>query len=182
VAYIVPKEMPGPTVNRLRRFLEEKLPAFMVPSSFVMLETLPLTPNGKIDLKALQDLQPDRPELEAAYVAPRSKLERDIGAIWKKALHIDRVGIHDNFFDLGGHSILLIQIQSKLEELLEQDISMLELFEHPTISTLARYLAQQSSEPSLPRLDERTEELSQGQHRMRQRRQALAGRAEPTYE
>ena len=186
VACIVPNEMSSPTVNQLRRFLEEKLPAYMVPASFVMLDTLPLTPNGKVDLKALQDLQPDRPELEAAYVAPQSKLEREIGAIWKEALHIERVGIHDNFFDLGGHSILLIQIQSKLEELLKQDISMLELFEHPTICTLARYLAQQSSETSPPRLEERTEELIQGRHRkrqrLRQRRQALAGQVEPTYE
>jgi acyl carrier protein len=158
----------------------------MVPGVFVMLDRLPLTPNGKLDFRALPKLQGDRPRLEAAYVAPQSELERNLAAIWQEALHLDKVGIHDNFFDLGGHSILLIRVQSRLEELLKQNVAMIELFEYPTISTLARHLTQKGDEPSLLALDDRIEKRTKGRDRLKQklrlRQQALSGQAEANYE
>ncbi|MBV9787774.1 MAG: amino acid adenylation domain-containing protein, partial [Chloroflexi bacterium] len=90
----------------LRRHLQEHLPAHMIPAAFVVLDALPLTPNGKVDLRALPAPTDDRPELTPTYLAPRSGVERQIADVWQAALKLERVGIHDNFFDLGGHSLL----------------------------------------------------------------------------
>lgn len=179
VAYVVPKEKRGPSVESMRSFLGEKLPSYMVPAAYVTLDAFPLTPNGKVDIRALPTAQGNRPELESAYAAPRSKIERTVAAIWQEALHIEKVGIGDNFFDLGGHSILLMQVHSKLEELLGREISMVELFEYPTISSLVAHLTEQKGEPPAPGQDDKIEERSKQQHRLRerlrQRQQAQSG-------
>ncbi|MBW4625285.1 MAG: amino acid adenylation domain-containing protein [Brasilonema octagenarum HA4186-MV1] len=148
VGYIVPKHKQTLSVSELYRFLRQKLPEYMVPSTFVMLKALPLTPNGKVNRNALPEPDDHRPELEATYEPPRTEVEQTIANIWQQMLHVEKVGIHDNFFDLGGHSLLLVQIHAKLREVLNTNISIVNLFEYPTINSLAKYLTQEQTETS----------------------------------
>jgi acyl carrier protein len=105
----------------------------------VYLEALPLTPNGKLDRRALP--APDRQaQVEVTYVTPQTSLERCIAAVWQDTLRRDDIGIHDNFFDLGGHSLALVQVHGKLRTLLPTALTIVNLFEYPTIGALARYL------------------------------------------
>jgi acyl carrier protein len=120
----------------------------MMPSAIAFLKTLPLTPNGKVDRKALPIPNGLRPELEAAYVAPSNEVERTVASIWQEMLHLEKVGIHDNFFELGGHSLLIIQLHSKLREVFDKTLSVSDLFQYPTVSSLARYIGQEESELS----------------------------------
>ena len=103
-------------VPQLRRFLKEELPAYMVPSAFVWLKTLPLTPSGKVDRRALPSPDQSRPDLEEAFVAPRTPVEEALASIWAQVLGVERIGVHDNFFELGGDSILSIQIIARANE------------------------------------------------------------------
>jgi len=156
VAYVVPKQEAAVSISDLRSFLKERLPIYMVPAVFVLLNALPLTPNGKVDRRALPDPGQLHLEPEVAYVAPRSEVERTIVSAWQEVLQIEKVGVNDNFFDLGGHSLLLIQLQSKLQEVLNRDVSLIEMFKYPTISSLATYFSQEqreqiSSQPSSDR-------------------------------
>ena len=138
-AYVVPEQgVDSLAVPELRQFLVQRLPEIFVPSQFVMLEALPLTPNGKVDRKALPD-----PEFRSSvpeYAAPASELESTIAEIWKQVLSAGKVGRNDNFFDLGGHSLLLAQVHRKLLDLGHR-VSMLDLFRSPTIASLAECLA-----------------------------------------
>ncbi|MEH1787860.1 MAG: amino acid adenylation domain-containing protein [Nostoc sp.] len=133
-------------VSQLRQHLEAKLPNYMMPSAFVMLDALPLTPNGKVDRQALPAPSTTRPKLEAAYQPPQTEIEKTIASIWQEILNIGDVGIHDNFFELGGHSLLLIQVHSKLQKVFQRDFTLVDMFEYPTISHLAKYFSQESSE------------------------------------
>ncbi|MGH7829001.1 MAG: non-ribosomal peptide synthetase, partial [Candidatus Binatia bacterium] len=103
VAYIVPQGEPSPTLAELRGFVKSRLPDYMIPSAFVTLHSLPLSPNGKLDRRALPVPGPNRPEVET-FVPPRTPVEELLAMIWAQILKVDRVGMHDNFFDLGGHS------------------------------------------------------------------------------
>ncbi len=136
VAYVVPEEEPSPA-GELRRFLKEKLPEYMVPSAFVTLEALPLTPNGKVDRGALPSPDWTRPELERAFVAPRTPVEEVLSGIWAQVLGVERIGVHDNFFELGGHSLLAIQLVSRLREAFQVELPLRDLFETPTVADLA---------------------------------------------
>jgi hypothetical protein len=134
--------------TELRTWLKSRLPEYMLPASVTVLDKLPLTPNGKIDRKALSQLSVNHYLSEGEFVAPRTREEKLLADIWTEVLGIPRVGIHNNFFDLGGHSLLLLRVQAKLTEFLDQKISMVELFEHPTIHALGQHLTQkQSSKP-----------------------------------
>jgi amino acid adenylation domain-containing protein len=135
-------------VNELRNFLKEKLPEYMVPSSFVLLDAMPLTPNGKVDRNALPELARLLPKVEAGYIAPQTEAERTIATIWQEVLHIDQVSVHHNFFDLGGHSLHIIQVHNKLQEIFQRGISITQMFQHPTISSLAKYLSHEQNEQS----------------------------------
>jgi amino acid adenylation domain-containing protein len=136
--------------NELRRHLSQTLPDSMIPSIFVPLPALPLSPNGKVDRKALPAPTSHRPELETTFVQPRSDLEQTIAAIWQAALGLAKVGVHDNFFDLGGHSLLLARVHNQLQETLQTSLPMMELFRFPTISALAAYLSgEEGQRPSL---------------------------------
>src|SRR5262249_17223720 len=125
----------------LRRFAERELPAHMIPSVFVTLDAAPLTAAGKLDRLALPTPQNSRPELDEAYVAPQTAMERTISAIWQAVLGIDKVGLHDNFFDLGGHSLLMVRMQSRLNAVLHTHVAIIDLFRYPTVSSLARHLS-----------------------------------------
>lgn len=146
VAYVVSKQTLN--VSELQRFLREKLPEYMMPSTFIMLKALPLTSNGKINRNALPESNGDRPELATTYEPPQTEVEQTIVNIWQQMLYVEKVGIHDNFFDLGGHSLLLVQVHAKLRELFHTDISVINLFEYPTINSLAKYLTQKQTEIS----------------------------------
>jgi amino acid adenylation domain-containing protein len=138
VAYLVPRAG-APAIfesNELKRFLSQSLPEAFLPSHFVTLEKLPLTPNGKVDRKALPNPQvSEKPD----YVPPESGLERTIAGVWKQVLGTEKVGVHDSFFDLGGHSLLLAQVHSSLRQA-GHEVSMIDLFRWPTIADLARHI------------------------------------------
>ena len=144
VAYIVPMEMPGPTVSDLHAFLRERLPEYMLPSAFVFLNALPLTPSGKIDLAALPALDSQRPELESSFHAPRTPVEEGLAEVWKTVLRLDQVGIYDNFFELGGHSLLATQVVSRIRDTFHVDLSLRTVFESPTIAKLSLLIGRSS--------------------------------------
>ena len=139
VAYLVVEEESTPTTTELRSFLKEKMPDYMVPSAFVILEAFPLTPNGKIDRRALPEPHIDR-QSEEGYMAPRNEVERTIAEIWQALLKIEKVGIHDNFFELGGHSLLATQVISRISRAFGVEASLERLFETPTVAGLADYI------------------------------------------
>ena len=171
VGYVVPSR-DGLTISELRHFLKEKMPNYMVPAIFMILEALPLTPNRKIDRQALP--QPDnlRPELETAYVAPSSKIEQIIGTIWQEVLPLEKIGIYDNFFDVGGHSLHITQVHSKLEDALNKEIPMITLFKYPTINTLAKNLSEQQDElPSFEQNYDRAQIRRESTKRQKRARQ-----------
>ena len=131
-------------VPQLRSFLREKLPEYMVPSFFVAINSLPLTPNGKVDHKALPSPE-TMVELEKTRILPTTSEEYKIAAIWQEILQIDKIGIHDNFFDLGGHSLLVMTLHSRLLAAFNHKISVIELFEFPTVHTQAKLISRQES-------------------------------------
>jgi len=135
-AYVVPASTPGPTVDELRRFLKETLPDYMVPSAFVFLQSLPLT-NGKLDRKALPKPNEQRPELSQSYVAPQNEVERMLVEIWAEILSLDRVGVHDNFFDLGGHSLAATRVVSQVIKQFRLEVPLQSLFQSPTVAEMA---------------------------------------------
>jgi hypothetical protein len=133
VAYVVTSV--GPVeINALRDFLKQKLPDYMVPSAFVFLDAVPLTPNGKVDRQALPAPDQSRPDLENAFVAPRTAVEKVLAKIWSGILKLERVGIYDNFFELGGHSLLATQVMSRIHKALQVESPLRTLFETPTIA------------------------------------------------
>jgi amino acid adenylation domain-containing protein len=140
VGYFVASD-PAPPAAALRRHLQMQLPDHMVPATLIPLDALPLTANGKLDRHALPSPDIGRPLLEAAFVAPETVLERRIAALFQEALSIDEVGRHDNFFDLGANSLLLVQIHRRLRDSLEQDLPVISLFQYPTVAALAEQLA-----------------------------------------
>src|SRR6185436_17890453 len=121
-------------------FLTSKLPDFMVPATFVLLEAFPLTPTGKVDRGALPEPGQSRPELEDGYVAPRTPIEEMIAGIWAEVLRLERVGMQDNFFELGGHSLLATQLISRLRNVFQVEIALRILFEQPTVAELAQHV------------------------------------------
>jgi acyl carrier protein len=138
IGYLVPDGNAVLNLNDLRQHLSERLPAYMVPSSFVMLDALPLTSNGKVDRRSLSELNGFNHELESEFVAPRNETEQIIAAIWQEALQTETVGIDDNFFDLGGHSLLMVGVHNKLRERFKKDVPIADLFKHPTVRLLTK--------------------------------------------
>ena len=148
--------LPSPQLSQpeLRQFLAQKLPSYAIPNIFVELDELPLLPNGKIDRKSLPTVDSTRPELTATYTAPQTEVEKTIAAIWKQELNLDRVGINDNFFDLGGHSLLGIRIVTYINEALSKEVALKSLFQYPTIAELAQQIETTAigSSVSLPKI------------------------------
>lgn len=143
VAYLVARDSAAvPAVEQLRRHLRDKLPAYALPSAFVIMPELPLTPSGKLDRKALPMPVLERPNMEQDFVAPSTPLELFLAELWCDLLHVDQVGVDDNFFELGGSSILGVRMINHVQEKLGQHIYVIALFESPTIAGLARHLAE----------------------------------------
>ena len=141
VAYVVPGGEPPPVASELRSFLKGKLPAHMVPSAFVWLDRLPLTANGKVDRQALRPPDPSRPESADGYVAPRNPTEERLAGIWSELLGLERVGIHDSFFDLAGHSLMATRVVSRVRDAFHVELPLRAFFDSPTIASLAGGIA-----------------------------------------
>ncbi len=139
VAYVVTKSGDGSDAfaRKLRHFLEQKLPDYMIPNFFVFLKSFPLTPNGKIDRKALPEPQTQPSRQDHEYTAPQNEVEKRMAEIWSEALRVDTIGIHDNFFELGGDSIIGIQIISKMNRV-GLYVTPKQLFQYPTIAQLSQ--------------------------------------------
>jgi hypothetical protein len=179
VAYVVPHGPSAPTPSALRSFLAETLPSFMVPSRFVPLDALPLTNSGKVDRRSLPALDQSRPELDSAYVAPESETEHLVATAWREVLGVDRVGLDDNFFDLGGHSLLLVQVHAALSVQVALDLTILDLFRYPTVRSLARHLSGSQEGVTRPQGDDRSQARAEGRARLLARaRQRQSARAE----
>jgi len=152
VAYLVPSsgsngsEPNLPSTSEWREYLRQQLPEYMVPAVFIKLEQLPVTPNGKIDRKQLPAPDERRPELSSGYVPPQNVAEEKIAALWQEALGVEQIGRFDNFFDLGGHSLLMAQVHGRLQIEFKREVSMLDLFRYPTINSLATFLSQEQNE------------------------------------
>ncbi|MDT5268376.1 MAG: hypothetical protein QOH49_562 [Acidobacteriota bacterium] len=139
-AYVVAREGERPAAEELRGYLAERLPGYMVPSAFVFLERLPHNANGKVDRQALPNADVEALAHDAVYVEPVTEMERTVAGLWQELLGLEKVGAHDNFFDLGGHSLLVVRMQGRLQEILRREIMVAELFKYPTVSALAWHL------------------------------------------
>lgn len=162
VAYVVPEPEQILTISDLRRFIEKKLPKYMVPAAFVMLNAIPLNPNGKLDRFALPAPDTARPELEEAFVAPRTPTEQVLAEIFAQVLEVEQVGVHDNFFELGGHSLLATQLVAQLLKTFDVEVTVVDLFEVPTVADFAErmekmQMLEKLSLPSTEIADEREE-------------------------
>jgi amino acid adenylation domain-containing protein len=127
-------------VPKVREFLQQKLPSYMVPQAFVLLDSLPLTPNGKVDRKALPSPDTTTRNLANSFVLPRNPIEAQLTQIWGEVLGLERIGVKDNFFELGGHSLLATQVLSRINSAFELDLSVQIMFESPTIAGIAGYI------------------------------------------
>jgi amino acid adenylation domain-containing protein len=146
VAYIVPTSQSRPSNDQLRRLLKEKLPDYMIPSIYVELDQLPTTPTGKIDRKALPEPSHTRPLLDVSYVSFRSETEKQLVRIWEDGLNVRPIGIHDNFFDLGGHSLNATRIVSRVFQHFRLKIPLQTLFQSPTVAEMATVIAEHQGE------------------------------------
>ena len=146
VAYCVSAAGIALNLSDLRSQLRAKLPEYMVPSAYVMLATLPLTSSGKVNRHALPAPDDSRPELETGYVAPRNGVEQQLASIWCELLPVDRVGIDDDFFQLGGHSLMAVRLFARMEKTFGQKLPLAVLFQQGTIRHLATLLAESGGE------------------------------------
>ncbi len=174
VAYLVTGTQPG--VEELRKHLAEKLPEYMVPSAFVFLAGFPLTVNGKLDRDALPAPGSERPHLASEYVAPQSEMEKTLADLFKVALRQDKVSVNDNFFDLGADSLMLTTLHRRLQVELKREFPITELFQFPTIRSLAERLEQKTEDAGL---GDKTQARAQAQRAAlaRNRRSAQAQQA-----
>jgi acyl carrier protein len=139
-AYVAPRE-PAPEAAELREWLRGRLPEYMIPASWNLLEALPLTPSGKLDRRALPRPETGRGGAAGDYVAPRTPVEETLAAIWSEVLGVERVGVHDSFFDLGGYSLLAVRVGSRVQEAFGVSLPLHTLFQAPTIEALALRVA-----------------------------------------
>jgi acyl carrier protein len=172
VGYIVPYENKKIPVHELRGFLKQQLPDFMIPTAFLYLESMPLTPNGKVDRKSLP-----KPELQQkeTYVKPQNEIERQVTSLWQDVLKLEKIGIHDNFFDLGGHSLNIIEIQTRVKELFNKELSVVDFFKYPSVNSFAKFLSTDqnfrlSMEKTELRVEKQRSALALQRQRMMKRR------------
>ncbi|MDY6950352.1 MAG: phosphopantetheine-binding protein, partial [Thermodesulfobacteriota bacterium] len=124
-----------------------RLPDYMVPAAWVLLERLPLTPSGKVDRRGLPEPEATRPDLAGALVAPSTAVERWIASVWQDLLGLVRVGVHDDFFALGGHSLLAVQVMARLQKVFQADLPLQRLFEAPTVRALSQVITAREEKP-----------------------------------
>ena len=161
VAYFVPSQDSSPSVTDLRGFLRQKVPEYMVPAIFISIDALPLSSNGKVDRSKLPTPEDSRPNLEEAFVEPRTPVEQLLAGIWAEVLRLERLSVHDNFFHLGGHSLIAARVISRIRKAFQIDLPLRRIFETPTVAGLALTVEEElksrkkiQSLAILPRLDE----------------------------
>jgi amino acid adenylation domain-containing protein len=157
------------SIPGLKEYLSTYLPDYMIPSYYVLLERMPLTPNGKPDIKALDSYEPVS-AARAEYIAPTTEAEIIISGIWKELLHLERISIHDNFFDIGGNSMLLLKATNKLREAFnfKGEIPFMLMFQYTTIDSLSRYLGREDAgNIDLNKYNQQSETLNKGKNRMK---------------
>jgi acyl carrier protein len=145
VAYVTPRDGASIRSRELRRALQTKLPPYMVPSTFVALDELPLTAHGKIDRAALPAPPVAQLELEKSFAPPRNSVEQVLAEIWQQVLNVERIGIREDFFEMGGHSLLAMQVASRVREDLGIELPIAAVFSCPTVAGLGEYLLQDLS-------------------------------------
>ncbi len=164
------------TIPELREALLKKLPDYMVPSYFIPLETFPVTASGKLDRAKLPEPDAIRTRLGAAYAAPVTETEKIVASAWQEVLKLDKVGIHDNFFDLGGTSLDIVRLNSGLKKVLSREIPVVILFEYPTIHSFTQHLEPDQPITAVP-AEEKTPDFStkikKGRDKMKSRRQRV---------
>ncbi|HZN07055.1 MAG TPA: non-ribosomal peptide synthetase, partial [Pyrinomonadaceae bacterium] len=168
VAYVTADGPIEPAADELREFLRQRLPEYMLPSQFVLLDAMPLGANGKVDRQALPAATSSRPAMTVSFAAPQTPLEQTIADVWREFLKLDTVGVNDVFFDLGGHSLLLVLVHERLQQRLHREVPIADLFKFPTVRTLARNL---DSRPQAK------EESTANRRRAGARQQALKARS-----
>ena len=146
VGYLVMRSGKSPSLSEVSGFLKKRLPDYMVPRAFLFLDTLPITPSGKLDSNALLALKPDQLSIEGEYIAPRTSAEEQMASIWKEILGLEKIGVHDNFFDSGGDSLIAVQLFCRFEETFGQKLPLATLFRAPTIAQLATLLTSENEE------------------------------------
>jgi epothilone synthetase B len=162
----------GTIANQLRDFLRAKLPEYMVPSTFMVLETLPLTANGKVDRNLLPAPDSDPSERAVAHVKPRNAVEQTIAGIVQDLLNVKDVGINDSFFELGGNSVDMVRFHGRLRDTFNKDISIVEMFANPTISRLVKLFSQEPEQTSsFQHSHDRAESRRASRNQRRQSRQ-----------
>ncbi|MFC2146114.1 amino acid adenylation domain-containing protein, partial [Acidobacteriota bacterium] len=183
-AYLVLKDKPDMDISKLREYLSLSLPGYMIPSYFIPAEKIPLTANGKVDRKSLPSIDGVSLPLhrKEGYAAPGTDLEKLIAGIWKEVLKLEKVGIGDNFFDIGGNSLNILQVNQKLNEALKESLPAVSMFRYTTIHSLAHFLEQQGIKKELER-KKRADTLKKGKRNYQQRyqkRQQTTGRIRRT--
>jgi acyl carrier protein len=151
----------------IRRGLRQNLPEYMVPSIVMVLPAWPLNANGKVDRKALPN--PEAADRESAFVAPQSEMEKSIATLWQELLHLEKVGIFDNFFDLGGHSLLAVRVHAALRESTGRPLLLTDLFKYPTVAALASHLTQGKKQPDNAKDNPELRKLQLGKARLEMR-------------
>jgi len=142
IAYVTVEQQATPSLSDLRSLLQNSLPLYMLPSKLIILDSMPMMPNGKVNRRALPDPGETRPELDTTYVAPRSVVETELAQIWTQVLSIDLVGIHDNFLDLGGHSLAASRVISRVIQSFQLELPVKALFDAPTVAEIANIITQ----------------------------------------
>ncbi|HAG84629.1 MAG TPA: non-ribosomal peptide synthetase, partial [Cyanobacteria bacterium UBA12227] len=174
IAYIVPKEKFAISIEEISEFLKKKLPAYMMPSAFVFLETLPLSTNGKVDRRLLPTEESLLQKVETAYIAPQTDIETILASVWQEVLELEKVGVNDNFFDLGGNSLLITKTYQKIKDKLPNNqlnsFSLVDFFNSPTIRSLAHHLSKANPTNSFNQeFTELEQNLSRRKHLLKQR-------------
>jgi acyl carrier protein len=146
VGFVVARSEASFDASEVRKYLKQKLPEYMIPSALVLLAALPLTPNGKVDRKALPAPNQNGAEFDNTFTAPRTSIEEMLASIWAEVLKLEKVGIHDNFFDLGGHSLVATQIVSRICSAFPVEFPLRTLFEIPTVAEIAAMIEQNQAE------------------------------------
>lgn len=170
VAYITSTSSAPINEAEIRAYLRQEVAEYMVPAAFVVLDQLPITRNGKVDHAALPAPEHHRPHQTVRFVAPEGETEDAIARIWQTVLNVDQVGVEDNFFDLGGHSLLLVQVHVRLREEFESNISLIDMFRNPTVRALSKFLN------STKQAADDTSAYDRAQNRAARRRRSRRGR------
>ncbi len=154
-AYVTPQGNIQPNATQLKDYLKQQLSDYMVPAAIVVLDKIPLTPNGKADRRTLPIPAKGRDSLQENFVAPNTATEKVLAEIWCDVLNLERIGIQDNFFDLGGTSLLGLQVIARIQKQFSTELRAVKLYQYPTIYSLAKYLSQEKSEQHSPQTAQR---------------------------